>query len=622
MPAAPLPTDETERLFALHQLRILDTPQDENFGIFPALAAALFDAPVSAVSFIDAERHWFKAAHGLDATQVPRAVSFCAHAILVPGQVIVVPDATRDARFADNPLVTDGPRFRFYAGAPIIDRTTGAALGALCVLDHQPREITPAWIEQLRRLAHGVGSAAHLHGMLNRLQAMTLRDPLTGAGNRVALEAQVAQVFDAPPGTDPAPGRTALMFLDLDRFKTINDLFGHAGGDAALTETVRRIRQVLRPTDFVARLGGDEFCVLLDGCEESDAAETVAARIHAALAEPFLIDGKAVPLNTSIGIAFAPDDAADTPGLLARADEALYAAKHAGRGTTRLFRQVAQATGPAPAVHVPGRRATEQMLKAALLPTAHKPFTLRFQPFFDAATRALAGFEALVRWPLPDGTELQPGAFIQVAERTGLVVQLDEWVLQEACREAAAWRMPLTIATNLSAANFFASDIVETITAILARTGLPPTQLKLEITESVLLRDAERVRAAIVRLQDLGIQFALDDFGAGHASLAYLRDFPIDEVKIDRGFIDGADQDDRKKAFFRAIIDMCQAMKVNTLAEGVETEQQLALVRRLKVGSVQGFLLGRPLEQAQARDLADTSPARSTVASMLQPVCV
>ena len=602
MSAVPLPANETERLRALHDLRILDSPKDDNFEIFPALAATLFDVPISAVSFIDADRHWFKAIKGLDAQEVPRELSLCAHAILQPDQVLLVPDTTKDARFASNPLVTGGPGIRFYAGAPVLDPNTGMPLGALCVIDCVPREISSAWVEQLKRLAHGVGSAVQLHGTLHRLQAMTLIDPLTTAANRVALQAEIGRVLD----TEARSGsQAALLFLDLDRFKTINDLFGHAGGDAALQETVRRVRGCIGPADMVARLGGDEFCVLLAGCTGPDAARDAAARIHAALAAPFRIDGKSVPLQTSIGVAFAPQDAVDTAGLMARADEALYAAKHAGRGTTRFVRDLARTVAAASGTEIVGRRGLEQMLHDALLPGARKPFTLRYQPFFSGRRCELAGFEALVRWPRADGSEMQPGAFIPIAERTGLIVKLDEWVLREACQAAASWRLPLTVATNLSAANFFASDIVDTVQGILAETGLPPSRLKLEITESVLLRDPDRVRDAICRLQRLGVRFALDDFGSGHASLAYLRDFPINEVKIDRSFIEGGDQDGRSDAFFQAIVDMCRAMKVSTLAEGIETEQQLAMVQRQRVGAVQGFLLGRPLDTAHMQRLID-----------------
>ena len=608
MMAVPRPLDESKRLRALLDLHVLDTPKEENFEIFPALAATLFDAPISAVSLLDAERLWFKAIKGLDATEVPRDISFCAHTILQPEQVLLVPDATKDDRFSSNPLVTGGPGLRFYAGAPIKDPTTGMAVGALCVFDNVPRDISPAWLEQLKRLALGVGSTLHLHGTLYRLQQMALCDPLTGAANRVALETHLDRMLRTVGGDGPLmQSQPALLFLDLDRFKAINDLFGHAGGDAALVETVLRVRRVVRPTDVVARLGGDEFCVLLDASTLPENAEAVASRVHAALAETFAIDGKPVPLRTSIGIAFAPDDASDGAGLMARADEALYAAKHAGRGVTRRAGDLGRDAAPQPGVKIPGRRVIEQMLQEAFLPSAPKPFSLRYQPFFEGQRCKLAGFEALVRWPLGDGVEMQPGSFIPIAERTGMIVQVDQWVLRQACLEAASWSAPLTIATNLSAANFYASDIVEVVTAILAETGLPPERLKLEITENVLLRDAERVRHAIVELQHIGVRFALDDFGSGHASLAYLRDFPIDEVKIDRSFVASADQDDRTDTFFRAITDMCKAMKVDTLAEGVETERQLAMVRHLNVGAIQGFLLGRPVDRAQARLLIDQS---------------
>lgn len=599
MPTVPRPENEPERLAALHALSLLDTPPDPAFGIFPEVARSLFDTPIAAISLVDTERQWFKSIVGFDVTETPRDQSFCAHAILRPDHLLIVPDASADPRFANNPFVTGEPGIRFYAGAPIVDRD-GHALGALCVIDRVPRDVAPGFLAQLANLARGVGSTVQLHSAVRQLRAMALTDFLTGIANRAGLDAGLAQRL-----AQRAPGRRlGVLCLDLDSFKAINDLFGHAGGDAALREVAARLRRSLRGGDLVARLGGDEFCVVMHDVADPEAPAALAARIHAALADSFMIGGKPVPLRTSIGIAIAPDDATTPEALLALADAALYVAKRSGAGSTRATTapRPAAPQDPDPTAGVPGGRAgIHRMLEHALLPPGREPFSLRFQPYFTAQDQRLLGFEALVRWPRPDGSELLPGGFIPIAEATGLVVQLDHWVLTAACREAAGWAVPLDIAANLSAANFFAASIVDDVAAILDRTGLPARRLKLEITESVLLRDPDRVRAAIKGLRRLGVRIAIDDFGAGHASLAYLRDYPIDEIKIDRGFVQTADTDPRIRAFLQAIIDMGAALDVGTVAEGVETMAQLHLVQARGVGVVQGYLLGRPVSAAEAR---------------------
>jgi len=627
MPPASLPEDEAERLAALRALHILDTERDPAFDVFPEVASGLFDTPIAAISLVDMARQWFKASKGLAMTETPRDQAFCAHAILRPGEVLHVPDAAADPRFADNPLVTGGPKIRFYAGAPILG-PSGQPLGTLCAIDTVPREATPQQLEQLANLARAVGSTLHLHASLRELQGMAVTDPLTGILNRAgfvarleaALAARLTPDRQAKPSTSRSANgrRTALLMLDIDWFKTVNDLFGHAGGDSVLREVARRIDTVTRGSDVVARLGGDEFGILLPRIELAEHALIVADRIHRALADSFTLNGKAVPLRTSIGIAVAPDHGGDAPLLLARADAALFAAKQAGRGVTRMTDATpgAPATPQAQAVATPpltlGRADIERMLRGALLPPGREPFALHFQPYFDGTDETLLGFEALVRWPQPDGTLMMPGAFIPVAEATGLIVNLDHWVLRQACAEAAGWTQPLIVSTNLSAANFFAADVVEDVEAVLAITGLPGHRLKLEITETVLLSDPARVRRAIERLRALGVRIAIDDFGSGHASLAYLRDYPIDEIKIDRSFVRGIEADERDRAFLRTIVEMGAALRVTTLAEGVETRGQMQVLQNSGIGAMQGFLLGRPMPPDQARRLIETRlPAAS-----------
>ena len=596
MPAAPVPADENERLAALIALDIIGTERTAEFSIFPTLAKGLCSTPIAAISLVDEDRQWFKASVGLDVSETPRDISFCAHAILNPTEALYVPDATKDPRFADSPLVTGDFGLRFYAGVPITG-PSGHALGALCVMDRKPRKVSKGVLQQLKQLAVGVGSALKLHASVQELRKLAVTDALTGLENRAGFNQRLRAALTRR--TDTPASRIGLLFLDLDGFKAINDLFGHAGGDAALQEVARRLRSVARVRDAVCRFGGDEFCVLIEDVQNPTDLHALGARIHAALAELFLIERQSVPLRTSIGIAVCSAGSNDPEALIRKADTALYEAKRDGRGTTRF----AAALKSRKLVTTTGRNEMTALLRSALLPPGHEPFTLAAQPIFQGRTGQLAGFEALVRWPDPDGSVRQPSEFIPMAEATGLVVQLDRWVLDQACGLAAGWPNHLQISSNLSAANFFAGNLVEDVQAILERHGVAPDRLKLEITETVLLCDPARVRNIVAALRELGVHVILDDFGVGHASMAYLRDYAFDGLKIDRSFTAGIETDPRSRAFSRAIIEMARALGIGATAEGVETEGQLQVLRNEGIETVQGYLLGRPMTPDAATNL-------------------
>ena len=601
MPAAPMPFDEDKRLAALIALDIIETERTAEFDIFPTLARSLFSTPIAAISLIDENRQWFKASVGLNVSETPRDVSFCAHVILSPTEALCVPDATKDPRFADNPLVTGEFGLRFYVGVPITG-PSGHPLGALCVMDRKPREVSKEVLEQLQQLAVGVGSALKLHASVQELRKLAVTDVLTGLENRTGFNQRLRAALTRRKDT-PA-SRIGLLFLDLDGFKAINDLFGHAGGDEALQEVARRLRSVTRARDALSRFGGDEFCVLVDDVRDPTDLHALGARIHVELAEPFLIEQQSVPLRTSIGIAVCSAGASDPETLVRKADAALYDAKRAGRGTTRFAAALKARDAPVST----GRNVMTALLRNALLPPGREPFTLAVQPIFQGQTGELAGFEALVRWPDPDGGVRQPSEFIPMAEATGLVVQLDRWVLDQACGLAAGWPSYLQISSNLSAANFLAGNLVEDVQATLERHGVAPSRLKLEITETVLLCDPTRVRNIVAALRELGVHVILDDFGVGHASIAYLRDYAFDGLKIDRSFTAGIEIDPRSRAFVRAIIEMARALGIEATAEGVETEGQLQMLRRKGIETVQGYLLGCPMTPAAAASLIKQQP--------------
>nr|MCU0986304.1 diguanylate cyclase [Acetobacteraceae bacterium] len=384
MPAAPLPADEPQRLAALRELALLDTPAEERFDAFTRLARAVADTPIALFSMVDEDRQWFKAKEGLGACQTPRDQAFCAHAILTPQHVLVVEDATKDPRFADNPLVTGPPGIRFYAGAAV-RAPSGHPVGTLCVIDTRPREMPGDLAQRLADLARGVSEMLTLHTALRHLHGLVTHDSLTGLLNRRGFDQALATLDDATRGA-------SVLLLDLDGFKAINDLLGHAMGDAALRAVAARLVETVRGTGDIARLGGDEFAVLT---RPGARVGALARRILAVLSSPLVLEGQTLRVGTSIGIARFPADGGSAEALLRAADAALYAAKAAGKGG------IALASG-ASHDHVAslGRQGITTMLRAALDAPDRAPFTLAWQPIVDAGSGMARSFEALIRWPL------------------------------------------------------------------------------------------------------------------------------------------------------------------------------------------------------------------------------
>lgn len=578
MPPAPLPPDEADRIAAVHALHLLDTPGEERFDAFARLARSICGTPVSLFSIIDADRQWFKAREGVSFSETPREHAFCAHAILAPDDVLVVEDALADPRFADNPLVLGPPGIRFYAGAPV-RAPSGHPVGTLCVIDTAPRGFPDPLSSQLADLAHGVSEMLTLHMALRHLHGLVSHDSLTGLLNRSGFDEALADL-------DATHDTALLMALDLDGFKQINDLLGHATGDAALAVVATRLRRAAGPEAAVARLGGDEFSVLLRGAARPAAS---ARRILAALDPPIVAEGHRLRVSASIGTARFPADGATPEALQRAADAALYAAKSEGKGRFMpAVRAKAGGTGTL------GRFSLAQELREALLGPAPAPFTLAWQPIIDTKSGAPRSYEALIRWPRPDGTTLAPGHFIPIAEKTGLIAHLDRWVLRRATAEAAHAAPGLRIAINLSPPNLLLADLPEVVEAALAASGLSPDRLVLEMTESILVQDRDAVLGAFMRLRGLGLSIALDDFGEGASSFMYLRDLPFDKVKIDRRFVHAAASCQRAATVLDGLVRVVRELGAVSVAEGVETEAQAALLRQLGVDAMQGWLFGRP----------------------------
>jgi diguanylate cyclase (GGDEF)-like protein len=372
--------------------------------------------------------------------------------------------------------------------------------------------------------------------------------------------------------------------LDLDRFKEVNDTLGHSVGDALLIAVAERLRSCARETDTIARLGGDEFAIVQRVTDPATETAAFARRIQEAIAAPFDLDEQHVSVGTSIGIAIAPGDGTEPDRLMKNADLALYRAKNDGRGTFRFFE-------PEMDRRMQARRSLERDLRNALV---NGEFALHYQPLINIERDEICGCEALLRWTHPERGKVAPSDFIPLAEETGLIVPIGEWVLRQACAEAATWPAHIKIAVNVSVGQFKSGNLVGLVVRALAATGMAPQRLELEITESVMLQDENGAFEVLNRLHDLGVRIALDDFGTGYSSLSNLRKFPFDKIKIDRSFVsDLSAANVDALAVVRSIAQLGVSLGIATTAEGVETKEQMDQVRAEGCTEMQGFLFSR-----------------------------
>ena len=410
-------------------------------------------------------------------------------------------------------------------------------------------------------------------------------DALTGLPNRNSFNKKLDQEIEAAL---TAGRRLAVLCLDLDRFKEVNDLFGHAAGDQALQDVAKRITGVLDDDQMMARLSGDEFAIIIPNLTQPSTAGRIADSIMEALHASDESADIGAPVAASIGIAVCPDDATDRQALLSHADTALYRAKNEGRGIYRYFEASMGAA-------VRERRLLEHDLRNA---TARGEMKLVYQPQMDIRSGDVVGFEALLRWEHPTRGKVSPAEFIPVAEDTGTILQIGEWVLRAACREAATWTKPLTVAVNVSAVQIHNVNFAHLIHEVLFETGLQPQRLELEITETALIRDLNRALATLRRIKMLGVRIAMDDFGTGHSSLSNLRAFPFDKIKIDGSFIKSVNVNEQAAAIVQSVLGLGRALKLPVLAEGVETAAEFAFLEGELCDEAQGYLLGMPSDIA------------------------
>jgi diguanylate cyclase (GGDEF)-like protein/PAS domain S-box-containing protein len=436
----------------------------------------------------------------------------------------------------------------------------------------------------------------------DELERQAHYDSLTGLSNRLLLQDRMQHAISQARRSGSL---VATMFLDLDDFKAVNDSLGHEVGDRLLRMAADRLRATVRGSDTVARLGGDEFIIMLSDIADASEVAVVAAKVLDVLNQPFAVAARPVQISASIGISIFPQDAADAATAMRHADTAMYAAKALGRSNYRFFDEAMN------------HRILEHMQIVAelRLAVARRQLHLHFQPKVNILTQEVDGAEALLRWQHPRLGNVPPDRFIPAAEESGLIDQLGDWVLREACRQMRAWSdrglPPVKVAINLSANQFLEEDLPERLAAALGRYQLPPDRLEVELTESVLMRDPQRAVVTLTRIRNLGIRVAVDDFGTGYSSLAYLKRLPLNAMKIDRFFISQCDSAQEDAAIVQTIIALGRTLNLETIAEGVEAETQLAFLRAAGCTTAQGYLFTRPLSSSEFRDwLENWRPSR------------
>ena len=439
-----------------------------------------------------------------------------------------------------------------------------------------------------------------------KVREMATKDPLTGLSNRFEFRQRLDQCIAE---VRRKTGKFAVFYLDLDHFKAVNDNLGHPLGDKLLQEVAARINAAIHDGDTVARLGGDEFAIIQRITNTLNDPVRLAERLISSISEPYAIDGNAILIGASVGISLTPNDSLDADELIRGADMALYQSKAQGRGNYNFFKASMDE-------QVRARRHMEDDLRAAL---AGEQFHLHFQPVVSVADRSIKSFEALLRWRHPTRGNVPPGEFISLAEEIGLIVPIGEWVVREACKEAATWPRHIKVAVNVSAVQFKSPGLIQAISEAIEAAGIDGSRLIVEVTESVMIDDAEQAIAVLHSIRDRGISIAMDDFGTGYSSLSYLRRFPFDKIKIDRSFVSELGEREGSVAIVRAITSLATALGMQTVAEGVETEEQFARLGFEGCNEVQGYLIGRPMPPPDVLTFLRTSPSEIRIDSFPPP---
>jgi diguanylate cyclase (GGDEF)-like protein len=535
--------------------------------------------------------------------EIPIINKRCGELLKLPQEMIEAPP--RLDRIAEYQVQTD--ELHSAAIGPLDHDGPGHTSGEPSIVDYKRTD--GVYIEVRKTKLPDGGFVQTFTDITKRREAeahiarLASEDPLTNLPNRrifyAALEKLCSRLGHSPDGSKPA--NCAVLFLDVDRFKVINDTLGHRIGDLLLIEIAQRLKAALRSNDILARFGGDEFAILLPAIESAAEIEVLANKIIGAMGQSFKIDHHLIRSSISIGIAIGPDDGTIADDLLVAADLALYAVKMGRRGVYRFYQKSMNED-------VNERRQTEMDLREAL---ERGQLELHYQPVIDLRRNLIVGFEALARWLHPVKGIVSPAKFIPVAEDCGLILPLGEWALTEACRRAAQWPDNLTVAVNLSPVQLTSPDLLSKVVGILSETGLEPNRLTLEITERIFLEDSEKTLSILHEFKKLGIQIALDDFGTGYSSLCYLRSFPFDTIKVDRAFVADLGEDIGSSIIVQGVILIAGGLGIRTIAEGVGTSFQQQMLKTLGCDQVQGHLFSPAVPIAQVPTLIAEWAAKS-----------
>ncbi|HVF39793.1 MAG TPA: EAL domain-containing protein [Gemmatimonadaceae bacterium] len=595
----------------LRPLTPYDALPEESFDRIARLAASCMRAPVAIVSLLDEDSHVVKSSVGLTGRsrvwrKVPLAQRY-ARQVVSTGRPVFISN-TGDASRIDTEgrlRTVDGVA---YAIAPI-SMGDGQVIGTICVVDSAPHAWTHSEITGLTDIAASLVIELELRSDLSlkrqtqeHLLYSTLHDSLTGLPNRSLFTERLRHAMRR--AARHPDDLFAVLFLDLDRFKDINDNLGHFAGDELLRAVARRLEACLRPEDTVARLSGDEFAILLESITETRDAGRVAERIEEALSFPINLAGSEVTTSASMGIVTSSMAHDQPEQLLRSADMAMYRAKAAGRARYEMFDRAMHTDALA-------RLQLETDLRKAV---ERDEFRLHYQPLVSLRTGHITGLEALIRWEHPDRGLVQPNDFIPVAEETGLIIPIGRWVLREACRQLKEWQTrhprtePLTIGVNMSVKQFSQPDLVDQLFQALDEAGVSPRCLRVEITESAIIDKGHYATGILSQIKQLGAQVYLDDFGTGYSSLSYLHGLPIDAIKIDRAFVSSMDTDEKNLRLVRTILTLAEIVGVKAEAEGISTAEQLRELRALNCEQGQGYLFSAPITHQAVDEVLTADP--------------
>lgn len=554
------------------------------------LAARVFDSSLDAIFIADSKHHVIRMNPGCESLVGPACQEFVGR---LATALFIKP---ADSEWMEQ-VLSSWAQEGFWEGELLLNQGSASS----CV-------VQLSWValrDDDGRLVQSIGFMRDLtlqHAAQKRIEELAYSDVLTGLPNRLLLSQRVETAIQGARQSDVG---FSILFLDLDRFKIINDSLGHPFGDRVLQLVAGRLQTCLRQTDMLCRLGGDEFVIYLHG-GDATVSENVARRILDEMLKPFMLDGMGFSIQCSIGMALYPQDGATLDDLIKQADTAMYGVKERGRGSYGFYQ-------PQMNANLLSRMKMDHAMRQAL---GLQRMQVHYQPQINMSTGRIMGAEALIRWTDPEFGMVSPGLFIPLAEESGYIVTLGAWVMEQAVREAAAWvdsGHRIIISVNVSALEFRQPDFVERITRLLAVHQLPPTLLELELTETILLQDAQEMEMRLKVLADLGIGLAIDDFGTGYSSLAYLKKLPLHKLKIDQSFVRGLPEDEGDRAIVSAIISVGHAMNIEVVAEGVENETQQAVLQQMQCDHFQGFLCAPGLPAHEFRELlASPSPFKSS----------